>query len=197
MGPKEPRSTTLSREEEAVTVAFRKHTLCSRLMRLPLRPAGHHPAAPPPARHFIALFQRHGMSRLPHPDAPAPGRQKFKTHPIGCFHVDPAEKWPLPRANSISSVAIDRTSRFAFARLVERADTRTASDFLRLSPVEAVPCHIHTVLNRQRHPVRRSAQESKRACSHVPWPSLRPNVPPPQHRTSPHQAQSPLDQRAG
>lgn len=42
-------------------------------------------------------------------------------------------------------VAIDRTSKFAFVQLVERANTRTASAFLD-ALVAAVPYEIHTVL---------------------------------------------------
>ena len=42
-------------------------------------------------------------------------------------------------------VAIDRTSKYAFVELVERATTRTASDFLE-ALVAAVPYEIHTVL---------------------------------------------------
>ena len=42
-------------------------------------------------------------------------------------------------------VAIDRTSKFAFAELHERATRRVAADFLRRL-VEAVPYRIHTVL---------------------------------------------------
>src|SRR6202034_3156403 len=42
-GPKEPRSTALSVEEEAVVVAFRRHTPVA-ARRLPLRPAADNPA---------------------------------------------------------------------------------------------------------------------------------------------------------
>jgi transposase InsO family protein len=40
---------------------------------------------------------------------------------------------------------VDRTSKFAFARLEDRADTKAAMTFLN-SLVEVVPYHIHTVL---------------------------------------------------
>src|SRR5580693_4053665 len=43
-GPKQPRSTVLSAEEEAVVVAFRRHTLLP-LRRLPLCAAAHDPAS--------------------------------------------------------------------------------------------------------------------------------------------------------
>lgn len=42
-------------------------------------------------------------------------------------------------------VAIDRTSKFAVARLVEKANRKTAWEFLE-SLLEAVPYRIHTIL---------------------------------------------------
>jgi len=42
-------------------------------------------------------------------------------------------------------VAIDRTSKFAFAQLVDKANRVTASAFL-VALIETVPCKIHTVL---------------------------------------------------
>ena len=42
-------------------------------------------------------------------------------------------------------VAVDRTSKFAFARLVEKATRRAAADFLQ-ALIKAVPYRIHTVL---------------------------------------------------
>jgi hypothetical protein len=42
-------------------------------------------------------------------------------------------------------VAIDRTSKFAFAQLHERATTRIAAGFLR-ALLQAVPYRVHTVL---------------------------------------------------
>lgn len=42
-------------------------------------------------------------------------------------------------------MAIDRTSKLAFARLVESAGKMEAADFLG-ELIEAVPCRIHTVL---------------------------------------------------
>lgn len=88
MGPKQPHSTTLSREQEALVVAFRKHTL------LPLDDCLYALQASIPHLTRSALhrcFQRHGISRLPHLDAPAPTRHKFKTYPIGYFHIDLTE----------------------------------------------------------------------------------------------------------
>jgi hypothetical protein len=61
-GPKEPRSTVLSVEEEAVVVAFRRHTL------LPLDDCLYalQPTVPHLTRSSLhRCLQRHGISRLP------------------------------------------------------------------------------------------------------------------------------------
>ena len=42
-------------------------------------------------------------------------------------------------------VGIDRTSKFAVAKLVEKADRRTAWEFLQYM-LETVPYHVHTIL---------------------------------------------------
>ena len=62
MGPKEPRSTVLTREEEAIVVAFRRHTL------LPLDDClyGLQPTIPHLTRSSLhRCLERHGISRLP------------------------------------------------------------------------------------------------------------------------------------
>lgn len=73
-----------------------------------------------------------------------PSRKKFKTYAIGYSHIDLAEV-QTAEGKLYLYVAIDRTSKFAFVQLVERATTRTASDFLE-ALVAAVPYEIHTVL---------------------------------------------------
>jgi transposase-like protein len=90
MGPKERHSTTLSCEEEAIAVAFRKHTL------LPLDDCLYALQATIPQLTRSALhrcFQRHGINRLPHLDGSgaSSARKKFRTYPIGYFHIDLAE----------------------------------------------------------------------------------------------------------
>ncbi len=89
------------------------------------------------------LFQRHGISRLPQPDGDKP-KKKFKVYPIGYFHIDIAEG-RTSEGKLHMFVAIDRTSRFAFVELHERATRRIAGNFLR-HLIEAVPYKIHTVL---------------------------------------------------
>ena len=140
MGPKEPRSTVLSVAEEAMCVAFRRHTL------LPLDDCLYALQATIPhltRSSLHRLFQRHGISRLPHTEGDKP-RKKFKRYPIGYFHIDIAEV-RTAQGKLHMFVAIDRTSKFAFAELHERATRQIAHDFL-LRLIEAVPYTIHTVL---------------------------------------------------
>ncbi len=88
MGPRQPRSTVLSVEEEAVIVAFRRHTL------LPLDDCLYALQATIPHLTRSSLhrcLQRHGIARLPDTDGDKPRRSRFKAYPIGYFHVDIAE----------------------------------------------------------------------------------------------------------
>jgi len=141
MGPKAPRSTVLTAEEEAMAVAFRKHTL------LPLDDCLYALQASIPhltRSSLHRLFQRHDISRLPAMEGAKAGRKTFKTYPIGYFHIDIAEV-RTEQGKLHMLVAIDRTSKFAFVELHERVSRRTAADFLRRL-IEAVPYQVHTVL---------------------------------------------------
>jgi transposase InsO family protein len=139
--PKWPHSTVLTLEEEAVIVSFRKHTL------LPLDDCLYalQPTLPHLTRSSLhRCLQRHGISRLPTIEGDKPARKKFKQYPIGYFHIDIAEVHTA-QGKLYLLVAIDRTSKFVFARLHEKATRRIAADFLR-QLIEAVPYKIHTVL---------------------------------------------------
>lgn len=88
MGPKEPRSTVLTVEEEAVIVAFRRHTL------LPLDDClyGLQLSIPHLTRSSLhRCLERHGISRLPELDRDKPRRSKLADYAIGYFHIDIAE----------------------------------------------------------------------------------------------------------
>ena len=140
-GPKEPHSTVLSPEEEAAIVAFRRHTL------LPLDDCLYalQPTIPHLTRSSLhRCLQRHSISRLPDVGGDKEPKKKFKSYPIGYFHVDIAEV-QTTEGRLYLFVAIDRTSKFAFAQLVEKATRRVAGDFLR-ALAAAVPYKIHTVL---------------------------------------------------
>ena len=153
-GPREPKSTVLSVEEEAVIVAFRKHTL------LPLDDCLYalQPTIPHLSRSSLhRCLQRHGIGRLPDVDADKPARKKFKRYPIGYFHIDIAEV-QTAEGKLYLFVAIDRTSKYAYVELHEKAGKMAAAQFLR-NLIAAVPYAIHTVLtdngiqftNQERH----------------------------------------------
>ncbi len=137
-----------------MVVAFRRHTL------LPLDDCLYalQPSIPHLTRSALhRCLQRHGISRLPDMEGDKPKRQKFKRYPIGYFHIDIAEL----RTNEgklYLFVAIhcrqciakrcherDRTSKFAVAQLVDKANRKTAWEFLE-AVLEAVPYKIHTIL---------------------------------------------------
>jgi transposase-like protein len=141
MGPKNPRSTVLSQEEEAVCVAFRKHTLlplddCLYALQL---------SVPNLTRSSLhRLFQRHGISRLPELDQKKREKKKFKSYPIGYFHIDIAEV-RTEEGKMYLFVAVDRTSKFAYVELLEKSGKTQAAQFLR-NLIQAVPYRLHTIL---------------------------------------------------
>jgi transposase-like protein len=140
-GPKAPRSTVLTVEEEAVVVAFRRHTL------LPLDDCLYalQPTIPHLRRSSLhRCLKRHGISRLPQVEGEASPKSKFKAYPIGFFHIDIAEVRTAEGKLHLI-VAIDRTSKFAFVEPHEKVTRRGAADFLRRL-IEAVPYRVHTVL---------------------------------------------------
>ncbi|MES0064201.1 helix-turn-helix domain-containing protein, partial [Mesorhizobium sp. M0041] len=109
-GPRDPKSTVLSTEEEAVIVAFRRYTL------LPLDDCLYalQPTIPHLSRSSLhRCLQRHGIGRLPDVEGDKPARKKFKAYPIGYFHIDVAEV-RTEQGKLHMFVAIDRTSKFAF-----------------------------------------------------------------------------------
>jgi hypothetical protein len=99
----------LSVEQEAVIVAFRKHTL------LPLDDCLYALQSTIPHLTRSSLhrcLERHGISRLPEVEGDKPRRKKFDSYPIGFFHIDLAEV-RTAEGKLYLFVAIDRTSKFA------------------------------------------------------------------------------------
>ena len=140
-GPKEAKSTILSIEEEAIIVAFRRHTL------LPLDDCLYalQPTIPRLTRSSLhRCLQRHGISQLPEIEGSRPAKKKFKAYPIGYFHIDIAEV-QTAEGKLYLYVAIDRTSKFAFVQLVRKTGRTSATAFLE-ALIAAVPYKIHTVL---------------------------------------------------
>jgi transposase InsO family protein len=140
-GPTDPKSTVLMIEEEAIIVAFRKHTL------LPLDDCLYtlQPTIPHLTRSSLhRCLQRHGISRLPNVEGDKPDKKKFNIYPIGYLHIDIAEV-QTGEGKLYLFVAIDRASKFAFVQLHQRATKMIASAFLS-DLVKALPYAIHTVL---------------------------------------------------
>ena len=164
MGPKQPRSTVLTPEEEAIIVAFRRHTLLSLDDCL----YGLQPTIPHLTRSSLhRCLERHGISRLPEMEGDKPKTKRFADYPIGYFHIDIAEV-RTEEGKLYLFVAIDRTSKLAFAKLEEKADRYAASDFLRALTL-AVPYQIHTVLtdNGQPRTAQRLTSDSPLQRAHV------------------------------
>lgn len=111
MGPKTPRARGLTPDQEATCVAFRKQTVlplddCLDALQTSI------PALTRSSLH--RLFQRHDISRLPEMDGEQSAKKKFEQYPIGYVHLDIAEV-RTEEGKLDLFVAIDRTSKFAYA----------------------------------------------------------------------------------
>jgi transposase InsO family protein len=142
MGPRQPHSTLLTTEQEAMIVTFRKHTL------LPLDDCLYALQASIPHLTRSSLhrcLQRHGINRLPEIKGDKPAKKKFARYPIGYFDLDIAEV-ETEQGRLYLFVAIDRTSKFAYAELHPDQTRDRACQFLRRL-IAAVPDSIHTILS--------------------------------------------------
>jgi transposase-like protein len=101
MGPKAPHSTVLSAEEEALVVAFRKHTL------LPLDDCLYALQATIPhltRSSLHRLFQRHDISRLPAIEGMTERKKAFKHYPQSATSASTSPKCVPKRASSTCSL---------------------------------------------------------------------------------------------
>ena len=141
MGPINSHSTVLTAEQEALIVTFRRQTL------LPLDDCLYALQASIPNLTRSSLhrcLKRHGISRLPEIEGGKPPKKKFAKYPIGYFHIDIAEVC-TEEGRLYLFVAIDRTSKFAYAELHIDQTRDTACRFLR-QLITVVPYNIHTFL---------------------------------------------------
>jgi len=140
-GPK-PASTVRTPAEEAAIVLFRQQTL------LPLDDCLYalQEAIPNLSRSALhRCLQRHGISRLPLGEEEAQTKKApFKDYPLGYLHLDFAEV-QTEEGKLYLFVAIDRTSKLAFAELHPQATQLIAVDFLR-RVLEQIPYKVHTLL---------------------------------------------------
>ena len=141
MGPKEASSTVLTPLEEAAVVAFRRQTL------LPLDDVlfALQPSIPRLTRSSLhRLLERQGISRLPKDDTSKVGKKRVQTYPLGYLHIDICEV-RCEEGKLFFYVAVDRTSKFAYAEL-HREATRAVAGPMLANLIAAVPYEIHTVL---------------------------------------------------
>ena len=90
-------------------------------------------------------LKRHGCSVFPKKEAStSTSKKKFKQYPIGYFHIDIAEV-RTAEGKLYLYVAIDRTSKFAYAELHKSQTKMIAAEFLG-NLIKAVPYKIHKVL---------------------------------------------------
>jgi len=140
MGPKQPRSTVLTEQEEAMIVAFRTKTMlslddCLYVLQETI------PHLTRASLH--RCFKRHGVNRLPQSES-KPAKKRFKAYPIGYFHLDICHL-RTDEGKLYLFVAIDRTSKLAYAELLESYKRADACAFLQRL-IAAVPYKIHTIL---------------------------------------------------
>jgi hypothetical protein len=141
-GPRAPHSTVLSVQEEATIVAFRKHTL------LPLDDCLYalQPTIPHLTRSSLhRCLQRHGIMPLARGDRRQAGEEEVQGLPHRLL-PHRHRRGAYGGRGLYLFVVIDRTSKFAFAQLHEKATRRVAGDFLRALIAAAVPYKVHTVL---------------------------------------------------
>src|SRR4051794_9606985 len=103
-----------------------------------------------------------------------PKTRRFADYAIGYFHVDIAEV-RTEEGKLYLFVAIDRTSKLAFAKLEMEANRYTASDFLRAGRGRAVP-DPHGA-DRQRRPVLPCTTQPLRPDSPLQPAHVRPGLP--------------------
>jgi len=158
-GLKDCKSVVISSEEEAIIVAFRKHTL------FPLDDCLYSLQATIPHLSRSSLhrcLQRHGISRLSEIEGNRPDKKKFKAYPIGYFHIDIAEV-QTAEGKLYLYVTIDRTSKFAFVQLVTKTGRTSASAFLmnliELSPTRSTQFSQTTVYSPHSRPATPTGQQ--------------------------------------
>jgi transposase-like protein len=129
-------------------------------------------------------------------------KKKFKTYPIGYFHIDIAEA-RTAEGKLYLYVGIDRTSKFAFVQLVSKANRVTASAFL-VALIAAVPYKIHTVLTDNGIQFTLGYARLRLPAAIRQWPDsdlhvahVRPALRRERDRPPAYQDQAPLDQWAG
>lgn len=186
MGPRQRRSSTRAALEEAALVAFRVQT------RLPLDDVVRALRASSPQLTRSTLhccLERRGASSRPHQERTR--RSQFKRYDIGYFRLDIAEV-RTAREKAYLFIAVDRTSKLAFARIYGGATSLVAAAFLTVL-ARSVPYRLHTGLDGNGI---RSGMLADGGCSRGA-PPLRPHVPAARDRAPDAEVLPPVHERAG
>uniref|UniRef100_UPI0023559428 IS481 family transposase n=1 Tax=Pseudoalteromonas sp. TaxID=53249 RepID=UPI0023559428 len=141
MGPKNPRSTVLSIEEEAMIVTFRKHTL------LPLDDCLYTLQEKIPHLTRSSLYRclkRHGVNKLPEENVQNKQTKKFAKYTEGYLHMD-ITQMRTEEGKRYLFVAIDRNSKFACAELYSNQTKKTTAEFLQ-KVIKRFPYKIQIIL---------------------------------------------------
>jgi transposase-like protein len=141
MGPARG-SAALTAEQEALALAFRRHTLLSLDDCLAALQA----TVPPLTRSTLhRCFHRYGIGRLPLTEAKqSMQREEFKRYPIGILRVDFAEV-QTEKGKQQLYVAVDHASKVIFAEVNPQTKWVTAANFLH-RVLEKLPYKVHTIL---------------------------------------------------
>ena len=148
------RPASCRQRPDLVTLAHIKETVTSQLRKLWSatdygRAEGARLGCRVPPCKLVDASKRHGISRLPDIEGDKLKWQKFKRYPIGYFQIDITEL----RTNEgklYLFVAIDRTSKFAVAQLVDKANRKMAWEYVGSRSIQGT----HNPYG-QRHPARR------------------------------------------
>ena len=124
-----PASKSLTKEQEAVAIAFRKHT------KLSIEDCYYALKKPIPHLSLSSLYRsykRHGINRIEETEAKKGIRKKknFVAYPPGYVHVDITQVY-TEEGKLYLFVGIDRTTKFCFVRLYKDQTAQTAVQFLR------------------------------------------------------------------
>lgn len=141
MGTKQLGSTVLTEVEEKFIVAFRKLTQLS-LDDVFISLKDEIPKLTRSNLH--RCLRRHGVNKLDLEKAKTTKKKVFKEYDIGYLHIDSAEV-RCEEGIDYLFVAIDRTSKLAFARIYRRKTKENSCDFLK-DVLRKIPYVVNMIL---------------------------------------------------
>lgn len=127
MGTKQVMSTVLSPLEEEFIVKFR---VTSRLSLDDIFIALKDEMPHLTRSNLHRCLRRHGVSRMEEEDGEKREKKQFKKYDIGYLHIDSAEV-RCAEGKGYVFVAVDRTSKLAFAKIYNNKTKENACDFLK------------------------------------------------------------------